>query len=292
MKRFPLILVSLLAVFSGWVRAQSLTPNLHLNLPAQNAPNWHIPLNANFSLLDSFLSGGAALPGLNIAVSGTNCTRALKLTNTDASPSNPNKYFRINALTGALELVNSVCSQTIFSIDDTGNIFGPAGGPLQTNQPFGIYGGKTTAGLGLETVVYAATSAAANANVSATTMLTTPATSTFCPAGLTVNCGVYEVTSYIDVAAVGTSCTGTTTVVSNIIFTDPLNASTTTYTSSALTVAASGNGTLGGFVAFGSVVLVAKAGTPIQYSFTNFTAGAGCSPAPKFQVTNIVKQVS
>src|SRR5580704_17403595 len=44
----------------------SVTPNLDLNLPSFGQPNWDQPLNANFSALDSFLSGGSPLPALRL----------------------------------------------------------------------------------------------------------------------------------------------------------------------------------------------------------------------------------
>jgi len=52
-------------------------------------------------------------------VSGTGCTKTLNLLNTDASPTNPNKYFRINQSTGALEFMSNACS-LIASLSDAG----------------------------------------------------------------------------------------------------------------------------------------------------------------------------
>ena len=34
--------------------AQTVTPNLGMTLPAQNAPNWGVTLNNNFSIIDTF----------------------------------------------------------------------------------------------------------------------------------------------------------------------------------------------------------------------------------------------
>jgi hypothetical protein len=42
------------------------TPQLGLNIPASNTPNWGNLLNNNFSLLDSLLSGISPLPALNV----------------------------------------------------------------------------------------------------------------------------------------------------------------------------------------------------------------------------------
>lgn len=48
---------------------QTCTANVGLSLPNANTGNWNIPLNQNFNLLDSILSGGATIPGLNISTS-------------------------------------------------------------------------------------------------------------------------------------------------------------------------------------------------------------------------------
>jgi hypothetical protein len=72
-------------------------------------------------------------------VSGTGCTKAFNLLNVDASPANPNKYFRVNQSTGALEIMSNACA-LIFSLGDNGNfIFGG----IQTS-----YNGVATVGNG------------------------------------------------------------------------------------------------------------------------------------------------
>lgn len=43
------------------------TPNLALNIPAYNTPNWQVLMNANFSALDSDLSGVNILPAFKAA---------------------------------------------------------------------------------------------------------------------------------------------------------------------------------------------------------------------------------
>ena len=139
---------------------------------------------------------------------------------------------------------------------------------------------------------YNTASASVNANIPATTMVTAPATNASCPTNLTANCTVYEINWYIDLSAVGTSCTGNTTVVLNFLYTDPLGAGQQTVATSTITIATGGNGTLGTLVANGTQIVVAKLSTTVQYSTTSFTAGTGCSPAPKYQVTPIVKQLS
>jgi len=46
------------------------TPNIGLNIPNFNTPTWNVPLNQNFTLLDSMLSGGTAIPRLKIEGTG------------------------------------------------------------------------------------------------------------------------------------------------------------------------------------------------------------------------------
>src|ERR1035438_10231913 len=43
------------------------TSNLGLNIPVYKSTNSNVPLNANFSMLDSYLSGVNALPTLRVA---------------------------------------------------------------------------------------------------------------------------------------------------------------------------------------------------------------------------------
>lgn len=46
--------------------AQNVTPNLGLQLPSHNAPNWDTALNANFNAIDAYLSAVTALPQLHV----------------------------------------------------------------------------------------------------------------------------------------------------------------------------------------------------------------------------------
>lgn len=52
-------------VFSS-VAIGQVTPNLNLNIPVANTPNWGTLLNNNFGTLDALLSGVTALPALNV----------------------------------------------------------------------------------------------------------------------------------------------------------------------------------------------------------------------------------
>jgi hypothetical protein len=96
----------------------------------------------------------------------------------------------------------------------------------------------------------------------------------------------------ISLVTPGTSCAGKTTVELNAIFTDP-NAprATTQNVSGTVTIASGGNGTVG-FVASGVNSIRAKTGTAVQYSTTNFTAGANCSPPPTYKVYLTLTQLN
>jgi hypothetical protein len=68
------------------------TPNLNLNIPIAGTSNWGVPLlNANFSMLDSYLSGQTSLPGLSIAAFG-------RFTNTQQ---NENLYSAVGGINPA-----------------------------------------------------------------------------------------------------------------------------------------------------------------------------------------------
>jgi hypothetical protein len=55
----------LLTLLVGVATAQ-VTPNIGLNTPTYGETNWNVLLNANFTKIDSLLSGGIAIPNLNI----------------------------------------------------------------------------------------------------------------------------------------------------------------------------------------------------------------------------------
>jgi hypothetical protein len=42
------------------------TPNLQFQIPPFGTANWNVPVNANFTNLDLFLSGGLPIPALNV----------------------------------------------------------------------------------------------------------------------------------------------------------------------------------------------------------------------------------
>lgn len=127
--------------------------------------------------------------------------------------------------------------------------------------------------------VYNTQSAATNTNIAATNMVAS-----------TSAMHAYAFNWTISLTVVGTGCTGNTTVVLNAIFTDPNAGGSTTQALGTITLAASGNGTVG-FVANGSDSILAKTGTAVQYSTSSYTAGSGCSVNPTYQVTPTLSQL-
>lgn len=137
-------------------------------------------------------------------------------------------------------------------------------------------------------VVYSTASASTNATINATTMAT---------AGGSGN--TYRVSWYFTNTALGTSCTGNSTVQFSLTWTDPSESSAGTTNPQAIIVIGSGtaNGVLGpipthanysGF--WNNMPIRAKANTVVQYG-VNFVAGTGCSPAPSYQVFPVLEQI-
>jgi hypothetical protein len=96
--------------------------------------------------------------------------------------------------------------------------------------------------------------------------------------------------------AAGTSCTGNTTFVVNIIVEDPNAAATSTValipigtTSSTITIPTVG--TAGAQLATGQYTWAQKSGVTPQYSVTGYSAGSACSPAPTFAFNPVVTLV-
>lgn len=68
MKKF--LILSLLATAVVCARGQ-VTPNIGLNLPVYSSPNWNIPLNENFTILDNYLGGVNQFPNpLKASITG------------------------------------------------------------------------------------------------------------------------------------------------------------------------------------------------------------------------------
>lgn len=68
MKKIIAIIVSIAAVSC----CAQTTPNIGLNLPSYASPNWNIPLNQNFSILDNYLGGVNTFPNaLKASITGS-----------------------------------------------------------------------------------------------------------------------------------------------------------------------------------------------------------------------------
>jgi hypothetical protein len=82
---------------------------------------------SNISYLSpGFTNGNNTWTGTNtftlgaiFQVSGSGCSKSLQLQNVDVAPTNPNKYFRVNQSTGALEIMSNGCG-LIASLTDAG----------------------------------------------------------------------------------------------------------------------------------------------------------------------------
>lgn len=122
-------------------------------------------------------------------------------------------------------------------------------------------------------------SASTNTNISTVTMLTAPAQTS-----------VYRVSFFADQTEAGIDCTGTTTVVLNLLYTDP-NASSQTVLGVTLNIAVSGNGAVGSFIypSSGPVPIpvwtfAAKASTTVRWKTQSYAAGTGCTTNPSYQI--------
>lgn len=94
----------------------------------------------------------------------------------------------------------------------------------------------------------------------------------------------------VSLTAVGSGCSGTTTVELDAIFTDSDASTATTQNLGIVTLAKAGNGRAG-FVASGVNTINAKRGTPVQYQTSNYTAGSGCTRNPTYQITPSLVQL-
>ncbi len=119
-------------------------------------------------------------------------------------------------------------------------------------------------------VIYNTASASTSASIAATTMVTVGGSA-----------ASYRFGAYLDQTVVGVGCTGNTTVIINLIWTDPNGAGATTLALSTFTITT--NGALGNSLVVNPASIRAKATTAVQYS-TTYTLGAGCTTSPSYQV--------
>jgi hypothetical protein len=146
-------------------------------------------------------------------------------------------------------------------------------------------GGATTVGCAaaLPTVVYNTAQAATSGSIGSTTMITVGASNT-----------TYRFGAYVDITAIGTSCSANPSSVLLILtFQDPNAAVASTISVQTFTLASSGNGVLGpALVPLNTPTSFrAKTGTVIQLS-TIAGPAAGCSPAITYQLFPLLEQLS
>jgi len=123
------------------------------------------------------------------------------------------------------------------------------------------------------TVVYNTQSAATTTNIGSTTMFTTGTVNT-----------AFQFWATVSLTASGTGCTGNTTVVLNVIYRDPSGVAAVTKPLGTVTLSV-GVATPLGDVADFVVPIWAIAAQPVLYSTSSYTAGAGCTINPTYQVT-------
>ena len=129
--------IALVAVLlCGGAMAQ-VTPNIGLNVPAFGTQNWNVLLNANFTKLDSLLSGGLPIPGMSIngnltitgvivqsgsATSGFTCT-----TTATCNFGNSSSFLQVKPISGSNANAMSLR-------DNFGNVIG-----LNNGSPYNDY---------------------------------------------------------------------------------------------------------------------------------------------------------
>lgn len=257
-------------------------------LEGQEAVIFVDPLNATNWAADVIEQGLSVSGGLTAtrAVSGLTIGAAAGTMTTTGSPANGNlaKFSgSATATNGDLSgdcttsgTLSVSCTQmgSNFTVDRTsGNVT-----TLSANS-------LVNSGVGGE--IYGTSSGTQSTSFGPTTMVaTTPASTMW-----------YRISFYAEQVALGTSCTGNSTIQVQVGFQGPNAAGSSNIavgTAAIITNGAVGRpaqfggGTLG--QAAGSYVFPVKASTSITYSAV-FTAGSGCSPSPTFSVTPILEQL-
>lgn len=88
----------MIVLTAGCTYAQTLTPNISLQVPYYNQPDWQSPIDYDLNLLDLLLSGNRVLPALNVAGSitaGSLTTGSINITGTVS-------LYQINAESGII----------------------------------------------------------------------------------------------------------------------------------------------------------------------------------------------
>lgn len=158
-------------------------------------------------------------------------------------------------------------------------------GGLNYNATSGNYQGAavdTSATSIIPQMVYNTASSSSTGNLGATSMVATTGAQHQYLFG-----GTFSLT------VAGTSCTGSTTVTLNAIFTDPNASGSQTVPVGTVTLANAGVGVVGFAAGVPALTILAKTGTAVQYSTTSYTLGTGCtSTNPTYVFTPLLLQVS
>lgn len=215
---------------------------------------------------------------------GSDSTQMFQLKNaaatTFASFDSSNKQFRIGDGTAPAQTLDV---KGLFQINSSGT-------PVTE-------GGVSLVGAGLPGIVYNSISGAAtNASITATTMVTAPATNPE-SCGASTNATCYRISFYALQVGIGTSCTSNTVIEVHVLFQDPLASSSATISVGTFIITTNGTaytpippGTGGSAVgAVGGYAFRAKPSTAIQYQ-TNVTAGT-CSTKPTYWIIPFLEQI-
>jgi hypothetical protein len=127
--------------------------------------------------------------------------------------------------------------------------------------------------------VYYSLSPATNSDIKATTMVASTSAQ-----------HDYLFSWTVSLKTIGSGCSGSTTVILNEIHTDPNASASVTVPVATITLANSGNGTVG-FVASGANNILAKNGTAVQYSTSAYSAGRGCTVNPAYVISPTLLQL-
>jgi hypothetical protein len=133
---------------------------------------------------------------------------------------------------------------------------------------------SNTTTVGVAGMTYDTPSAASSGNITSTQLW----------AGVGGGTHMGKFSWYVEQTGAGSTCTGNTTVVLNVIYNPPSKASALTQSLGTLTIASSGNGAPGNFVSNGTYPIGIKSGTAVSYSTTGYNLGSGCTTNPTYTV--------
>jgi hypothetical protein len=245
------------------------TPTTGITITATNTSGGNVQLGYSGTL--TALGGGTGVT--NFAFSGSTHT-AVTLSGAATATDVP-----IFDASGNL-IVGFPTKGTDANIPTSDSLAGATGTPVCKDAN----GGLSTVGCTQNGVVFSTPSGSVTGSIGATTMAT---------AGGSGN--VYRFSFYPTQTVLGASCGGNSTILVNLIWTDPNAAGPLTYPYSGDVATITTNGTLGPIFPgiagmLTTVTFTAKSGTVVQYS-TTYTPNGACSPNPAYQIYPILEQL-